>query len=129
MQLQEAGQMYLETIYRLEEEYGEVRSIDIANRMGYSKPTISEQMKKFREDGLINMDRRGLVSLTEKGKRIAVKTYDRHVTITKFLSLLGVKAPTSEEDACRIEHYISEETFQCMKRHCKEMAEKKGLDD
>ena len=116
MVMQEAGEMYLENILRIQSEQGYVRSIDLANRMGYSKPTISEQMKKFREAGLVKFDKDMHIALTEKGMEIAAHTYERHVVITRFLEALGVSPATSEADACRFEHYISDETFTCMKR-------------
>ncbi|MDD7202213.1 MAG: metal-dependent transcriptional regulator [Sphaerochaetaceae bacterium] len=120
MVMQEAGEMYLETILRIQEEQGYVRSIDVANRMGYSKPTISEQMKKFREAGLVSFDDEMHINLTPKGSRIAKKTYERHVAITSFLETIGVSPVTAENDACRFEHYISDETFNCMKAFAKE---------
>lgn len=119
MVMQEAGEMYLETILRIQEEQGFARSIDVANRMGYSKPTISEQMKKFREAGLVSFDDEMHINLTSKGMRIAKKTYERHVAITSFLESIGVSPETAENDACRFEHYISDETFNCMKSFAK----------
>lgn len=115
MIMQEAGEMYLETILRIENEQGYVRSIDVANRMGYSKPTISEQMKKFREAGLVKFDDEMHINMTEAGRAIARKTYTRHVVITAFLENIGVSPETAENDACRFEHYISDETFACMR--------------
>ncbi len=115
MIMQEAGEMYLETILRIQEEQGFARSIDVANRMGYSKPTISEQMKKFREAGLVSFDNEMHINLTRKGMEIAKKTYERHVAITSFLKSIGVSDETAENDACRFEHYISDETFSRMK--------------
>lgn len=120
MVMQEAGEMYLETILRIQEEQGYARSIDVANRMGYSKPTISEQMKKFREAGLVSFDDEMHIILTQKGLKIAKKTYERHVAITRFLEAIGVSPATAENDACRFEHYISDETFNCMKAFAKE---------
>ena len=96
MVMQEAGEMYLETILRIQEEQGYARSIDVANRMGYSKPTISEQMKKFREAGLVSFDDEMHIILTQKGLKIAKKTYERHVAITRFLEAIGVSPATAE---------------------------------
>ncbi|MFA7118830.1 MAG: metal-dependent transcriptional regulator [Sphaerochaetaceae bacterium] len=117
MVLREAGEMYLETILIIGQRQETVRSIDIARQMGYSKPTISEQMKRLRENGYLKMDEQGLITLTGKGKKIAEGIYDRHKVISKILINLGVSEKTATEDACRIEHYISQETFDCMKKN------------
>jgi Mn-dependent DtxR family transcriptional regulator len=115
MVIKEAVEMYLETILVLSKESEHVRSLDVATRMGYSKPTISEQMKSLRENGLVRMDEKNYIHLTPRGKEIADRMYERHVTITKMFKHIGVSPVTAEQDACRIEHYISEETFDCMK--------------
>jgi DtxR family Mn-dependent transcriptional regulator len=117
MIIQEAGEMYLETILVLHKRLGQVRSIDIVNEMGVSKPTVSEQMKKFRENGYIEMDSDGLITLTGKGLGIAECIYERHVVIRKILMSLGVDEATATADACKIEHAISDKSFQCMKAH------------
>lgn len=117
MIIQEAAEMYLETILVLTEKLGRVRSIDIVNEMGYSKPTVSEQMKKFRENGYIEMDVDGHITLTAAGREIAERTYDRHNVIAHIFIKLGVDSDTAYQDACRIEHYISQKTFDCMKEH------------
>ncbi|MFA6845497.1 MAG: metal-dependent transcriptional regulator [Sphaerochaetaceae bacterium] len=117
MVLREAGEMYLETILIIGQRQETVRSIDIARQMGYSNPTISEQMKRLRENGYLKMDEQGLITLTGKGKKIAEGIYDRHKVISKILINLGVSEKTATEDACRIEHYISQETFDCMKKN------------
>lgn len=118
MVIQEAAEMYLETILVLSQRQGRVRSVDIANEMSYSKPTVSEQMKKFRENGYIIMDADGYISLTDSGREIAERTYERHNVISGLLMILGVDRETACQDACRIEHYISQKTFDCMKDFC-----------
>ena len=115
MVIQEAAEMYLETILRLKNKTGVVRAVDIAREMGYSKPTISEQMKKFRENGYVEVNNEGHISLTLKGMEIAESTLERHNVLVVILQKIGVSKDTAIEDACRIEHYISEETFQCLK--------------
>jgi hypothetical protein len=113
----EAAEMYLETIYRLRSEKGVVRSIDIAREMNYSKPTISEQMKKFRMYGFIETDSDGYITLTPKGEEIASRTINRHYVLTDILVKIGLNSEQAEKDACRIEHYISEEAFECLKKY------------
>lgn len=119
MIIRESAEMYLETILVLEKK-GEVRSIDIANATGFSKPTISEQMKKFRENKLIEMDDHNIITLTKKGRKIAERIWERHIMLTKLFMHIGVDAKTAEEDACRIEHYISEETYNKLKEYFEE---------
>ena len=119
MVIQEAAEMYLETILSLKKKTGVVRAVDIAREMGYSKPTISEQMKKFRENGSVEVDNEGHITLTEKGLEIAESTLERHITLGEILQKMGVSKETAIEDACRIEHYISEETFECFKEYFK----------
>ena len=122
MVIQEAGEMYLETIYILSKELPKVRAVDITKKMGFSKPTISIQMKKFRENGYVSVNEDGGIVLTKQGLEIAERIYERHVVISQILIKLGVDEPTAYQDACRIEHYISDTTFQCMKRHFKDKA-------
>ena len=122
MVIQEAGEMYLETIYILSKELSKVRAVDITKKMGFSKPTISIQMKKFRENGYVSVNEDGGIVLTKQGLEIAERIYERHVVISQILIKLGVDEPTAYQDACRIEHYISDTTFQCMKRHFKDKA-------
>ena len=117
MQIRESGEDYLEAILMLQKRNGQVRSIDICNELGHSKPTVSVAMKNFRENGYITMDDDYLITLTEKGRAIAESVYERHVVIAKFLGAIGVEKKTALEDACKIEHDISEETFRCMKEH------------
>lgn len=115
MHLQESGEMYLETILVLKNKKGAVRSIDVATEMGYSKPSISRAMSHLREGGYVNMDTDGYLTLTEAGMEIATKIYDRHNVLSKALMLLGVDEKTATEDACRVEHVISDETFTAIK--------------
>ena len=117
MQMQEAAQMYLETIYVLQQEKGFVRSVDISNQMGYSRPTISEWMNKLQENGLIVKKGDGGIELTEEGEEIAKSVYERHTLLTKLFESIGVSPEVASEDACRVEHYISEETFEALKEH------------
>jgi Mn-dependent DtxR family transcriptional regulator len=116
MELHESGEMYLETILVLKNRLGLVRSIDIANEMGFSKPTISVAMKKFRQDGLVEMDESGFINLTEEGRDIAERIYERHQVISHILMALGVSEKNAVADACKIEHDISDETFAVLKK-------------
>ena len=118
MNMHESGEMYLETILRLSETNEIVRSIDVAQAMGFSKPSISRAMKNLRENGYISINpETGSITLLEKGKEIAEKIYERHLVLTSCLETLGVSAATAQDDACRIEHVISDETFQALKNH------------
>ncbi|WP_352400002.1 metal-dependent transcriptional regulator [Anaerotignum sp.] len=116
MKTQESMENYLETIYMLEKQTGHVRSIDIATALGFSKPSISNAMKKLKADGFIEMEDRGSIKLTSKGKAVAQGTYERHCVISEILMHFGVSRETALEDACRVEHVISEETFSSMKK-------------
>lgn len=116
MKIQESAEDYLETIYLLQKRQGAVRSIDIAHELNYSKPSISNAMKKLRTEGFIDMENRGYITLTEKGKHLAEQTYARHCAIHKLLVQFGVDDETALKDACRMEHVISEETFQALIR-------------
>lgn len=115
--IQESAENYLETILILQHRNGSVRSIDIAAELGFSKPSVSVAMKNLREQGCITVDGGGCISLTEKGQRIAEGVYERHTLFSQWLAQLGVDPHTAAEDACRIEHVISEESFQAIKRH------------
>jgi len=121
MRLQESGEMYLETILILSQTKNYVRSIDVCEYMGYSKPSISRAVSLLRNDGYVDMDNRGYLSLTEKGRQIAEKIYERHQVLTKVLIDLGVDADTAAEDACRIEHVISQRSFDVIKAHIAQM--------
>ena len=120
MQIHESAEDYLEKILMLKERLGQVRSIDIATELGYSKPSISIAMKKLRENGYIEMDNENLISLTDAGMKIAKKIYSRHDTLMKLLMSFGVSARTAEEDACKIEHDLSEESIRRIKEYLKE---------
>ena len=124
---QESTENYLETIYILLQRMGTVRSIDICNEMGYSKPTISVTMKQFREKGYVKIDSGGHITLTPSGLSIAQRIYERHVVLSELLMLLGVGRETALADACKIEHDISEETFGCIKRHMARCRECQGM--
>lgn len=115
MKVLEAGENYLEAILMEHKKHQFVRSIDLANALGYSKPTISVAMKQFRENGYIEIDESGNITLTEAGNEIAEKMYERHMVIAQFLMSVGVDEKTAYEDSCKIEHDISEKTFQCIK--------------
>ncbi len=117
MKIQEAAENYLECILILGKEKGQVRSIDVAHRLEVSKPTVSVTMKHFREDGYIEVDSDGFLILTQKGREIAERIYERHVVLTELLVALGVDEKTAREDACRIEHDLSETTFARIKEH------------
>ena len=117
MKIQESAENYLETILILNERKGEVRSIDIVNELNFSKPSVSIAMKNLRENGYINMNSDGYITLTDKGAAIANKIYERHTLLSEFLLKIGVNQKTAAEDACRIEHIISEETFEAIKNH------------
>ena len=113
----ESAENYLETILLLKTKNGSVRSIDIARELDFSKPSVSVAMKRLREKDYITVEEGGLIELTEKGKVLAESIYERHVLLTKALVSLGVDPDTAAEDACRIEHYISQETFDKIKEH------------
>lgn len=116
MRIQESGENYLETILLLKKRLGTVRSIDIANELGFSKPSISRAVGILKENGYITVERGGNIELTDKGLETASSVFERHQTLTRFLSeKLGVSPENAEEDACRIEHIISEETFSAIK--------------
>ena len=117
MILHESAEMYLETIHVLNKEQDIVRAVDIANHMGYSKPTISEWMGKLSRAGYVDIAGNGHITLTESGERIAQKIYERHITLENLFVMLGVNPEVAEEDACRVEHYISDETFEALRRH------------
>ncbi len=111
----ESAEDYLETILILRNRNGEVRSIDIATEMGFSKPSVSIAMKHFRENGYVTVDESGHIHLTEAGLAVAERTYERHLVLTRLLVAIGVDEQTARADACRIEHDISEQTFDCIK--------------
>ena len=115
MRIKESAENYLEAILAIGKEKGFVRSIDVANELGVSKPSVSVAMKNFRNDGYINVDDDGYISLTEKGKQVAERVYERHQLIAKVLMHLGVDKETAFEDSCKIEHDLSDKSFQKIK--------------
>ena len=123
MNLHESGEDYLETILRLREEKGQVRSIDVAGALSVSKPSVSVAMKKLRDSGHIEMDEAGLLTLTAEGEAVAQPIYVRHRVIAKMLMGLGVEPETAAREACKIEHDISADTFEKIKRHIRGQSE------
>lgn len=115
MKIQESAENYLETILMLSQQKGNVRSIDIATELEFTKPSVSVAMKKFRENGFITMDSDGYITLTETGREIAERTYERHKFMSGFLVKIGVDEKTAAADACRIEHVLSAESFNMLK--------------
>lgn len=115
MVIHESAEDYLESILVLRERRGQVRSIDVVNELGYSKPSVSIAMKKLRESGYISMDTDGSITFNESGLEIASRIYGRHKTITRFFVLLGVDPAVAAEDACKVEHDLSDETFSRLK--------------
>ena len=122
MDLHESGEMYLETILMLKNKNEYVRSIDVANALNYSKPSVSRAMKILKESQFIVIDNKGYIDFTQQVKRIAEGVYNRHITLTDFLISIGVENEQAENDACRIEHIISEETYQCIKEFMKKQS-------
>ena len=120
MKVQESAENYLETILILQQRQGEVRAIDIVNEMNFTKPSVSVAMKNLRERGCIEVDGKGFITLTEQGRAIAETIYERHTLLTRWLMALGVPERTAQEDACRMEHVISAESFAAIKRHAAE---------
>lgn len=123
MKIQESAENYLETILVLHKRKGAVRSIDIANEMNFSKPSVSVAMKNLRQGGYVKVDDDGSIILLDKGQEIAEKIYERHTLISEWLSAMGVDPEVAAEDACRIEHVISAETFDALKRHVSSMSQ------
>ena len=117
MVIRESAEDYLETILILKNRLGNVRSIDIAHELSFSKPSVSVAMKNLRLNNYITVDENGYINLTDSGMAIAGKIYERHTFLTSFLTSIGVDPETAAEDACKIEHVISQETFDAIKRH------------
>ena len=120
MALLESGEMYLETIYVLSQESSRVRGIDIGDYMGFSRPSVSRALSVLRNNGFVEKDPEGNIKLTKSGEDVAKRIYERHTVLTKMLQNLGVDEETATEDACRIEHYISDKSFEAIKAHMKE---------
>ncbi len=117
MALQESGEMYLETIYLLRKEKGNVRAVDVCEKMGFSKPSVSRAVGILRKGGYLEDSEDNFLSLTDKGKKVAERTYERHILLTEMFVRLGVPADIAAEDACKIEHCISDTTFDVLKKH------------
>ena len=119
MSLHESAEMYLETIYSLSNANATVRSIDVAEALGYSRPSVSRAVGLLKNDGYLTMDKDGFLTLTEKGTEAAEKIYERHTILTAALMALGVDKETAAEDACKIEHDISDRSFDAIRKHMK----------
>ena len=117
MQIHQSAEDYLECILKLSKQRPVVRSIDIANDMNYSKPSISVAMKNLRLNGYISVDESGFITLTDSGMEIASNIYDRHLILKKWLEFLGISPETAEQDACKIEHTLSKETYTALRKH------------
>lgn len=126
MHIQESGEMYLESIYVLLKEKGQVRSIDVSQHMGYSKPSVSRAMGLLKNGGYIEIDPEGLITLTASGRTVAEKIYSRHTILSHLLISLGVTPETAAEDACKLEHAISDESFDAIRRHLEQYGTKKS---
>ena len=123
--LGKSSEDYLEAMLMLKEERGYVRSVDIAEQLGVSKPSVSIAVKKLKENGYLEMDHSGFITLTESGHEIAERIYTRHKTLTSFFEMLGVDPEIAQEDACLVEHDLSEETFSALLKHAAEIVDKK----
>lgn len=121
MHIQESGEMYLETILLLSRTSSHVRAIDVGEHMGYSKPSVSRAMSLLKNGNYITVERDGSIHLTDTGLTIAEKIYERHTLLTKYLIALGVDEKTASEDACKIEHSISDASFEAIKAHATKM--------
>lgn len=125
MKIQESAENYLETILMLNQKNGTVRSIDIVNQLEYTKPSVSVAMKKLRENGYLEMDSEGYITLTPSGRAIAENMYERHRLLSGYLIALGVDPEIAREDACRIEHVISQQSFEKIRAHAEQNGYKK----
>lgn len=117
MQIQESGEMYLETVLILSKKIGAVRSIDVVEYMNFSKPSVSRAIGILKNGGFLQVDKNGFITLTNDGYALASKIYERHTVLTELLVRIGVSEKTAAEDACRMEHVISDETFDAIKKH------------
>lgn len=126
MNIRESAENYLETILIIQERKGSVRSIDIANELNFSKPSVSVAMKNLRENGYISVDDNGFISLTRSGFEIADRMYERHRIISQYFMLLGVDPDTAVKDACRIEHIISIDSFEAIRKQYERLKDEKG---
>lgn len=121
MKIQKAAEDYLEAMLMLKEKMGYVRSVDVAEQLGVTKPSVSYATKRLRENGYITMDKEGLISLTDAGMEIAARIYERHKLLTQFLIRLGVDEKIAREDACKIEHDVSQESFAAIRSHAERL--------
>ena len=117
MRLQESGEMYIESIYVLNKKMGNVRSIDVCEHLGYSKPSVSRAMSRLKKGGFVEADNNGYLTLTDAGREIAEKMYQRHTVLSELLISISVSEKTACEDACKIEHHISDESFNAIKKY------------
>ena len=117
MHLQESGEMYLETIYTLTQTKAAIRSIDVCEHMGFSKPSVSRAIGLLKNGGFIRVDEDGYITLTDEGREVALKTYERHKVITDFLVGIGVPEDIASADACKLEHHLSDVSFEALKKH------------
>lgn len=124
MHIQESGEMYLETIHVLYKKTGAVRAIDVGEYMGYSKPSVSRAMGILKNAGYIEVDKHGFITLTKNGLEVANRMYERHTLLTNLLTSLGVDEETAADDACKIEHHISEKSFNAIKKYVEEIKNK-----
>lgn len=118
--MHESGEMYLETIYILTEKHNAVRSIDVAEEMGFSKPSVSRGVSILKKEGFITVDKNGYLEMTAQGKELAEKIYERHTVLSELLVSFGVNRETAANDACKIEHVISDETLDAIKKHLRQ---------
>ena len=123
MHIQESGEMYLETIHVLYKKNGRVRSVDISEHMGYSKPSVSRAVGLLKQGGYLLMDGDGFLTLTQSGQAVAQKIFERHTVLSAMLISLGVDPAVAAEDACKVEHVISDESFDAIKRYLQQMAQ------
>lgn len=125
MRILESSEDYLEAMLMMKEQHGYIRSIDIAEELGVTKPSVSYATKRLRENGYITMDKEGLITLTDKGMEVANRIYERHKTLTHYFISLGVDEETAREDACKVEHDLSEQTYNAIKRHAEKSMDMK----
>ena len=125
MRITAATENYMEAILVLQRQNGMVRSVDLAKHMGFSKPTISQYMKQYVQQGLVTVAANGAIELTDEGRAIAEPILDRHNVISRFFMALGVREEMAKEDACKVEHDLSDETYECLKKHYLEVLRKK----
>ena len=123
MSLHESAEMYLETIYVLSQQSSTVRSVDVAEHMSYSKPSVSRAVGLLKQGGYLVTDKEGFLTLTEQGLQVAQTIFERHTLLSNVLIALGVSEATAMEDACKIEHVLSEETFEALKRHAQQVGQ------